>query len=199
MQEVLSMNNNEKLTLGLLVICSTLASALVILIHGLGTWTHLLGSLGYTATVAVMGTLALVVAGLMYLCAIKRVGWKQPVAGADTELTWTQVVTVFAVALGCASAAAMVVAAKSVSSEIIPASVLAESWKTVVYSIGFSASAIVGGRVFRMLFPLSALILLAFSLATWGALHLSLGSPFEVLTATLAILVVVRIFKKVRI
>ena len=170
------MNNNEKLTLGLLVICSTLASALVILIHGLGTWMHLLGPLGYTATVAIMGTLALVVAGLMYLRAIKCVGWKQPVAGADSELTWTQVVTVFAVALGCAAAAALAASAKSLPASFASPEVLSGSWKALVYSIGFSATVIVGGRVFRMLFPLTALVLLVFGLATWGALHISLGS-----------------------
>jgi hypothetical protein len=193
------MNNNEKLTLSCLVLCSMLASALVLLIHGLGTWTGLLGPLGFAATVAIVGTLALVVAGLVYLRAIQRVGWTRPVAGADSELTWTQVATLFAVALGCASSAALVAVTKSLPASLVPPEVLAQSWKSLVYSIGFASAVVVGGRVFRMLFPLTALTLLAFSLATWGALRSPFGPPFEVLVATLVILLVVRPLMKVRI
>jgi len=164
------MNNNEKLTLSCLVLCSMLASALVLLIHGLGTGrdcSDRWASPPRSPSSAPWPSSSLASCTWRNSARWLDASGRRCRLGTDLDSSRDALRRRPGLRVLRRSRGRHEVPARVPR----PAEVLAQSWKSLVYSIGFASAVVVGGRVFRMLFPLTALTLLAFSLATWGALR----------------------------
>lgn len=182
-KSVPALTENDTLALHFLSMCAVVVVALVGIYHGLAIWS---GSKWLVANIAIplagAGTIALMVASVLFIRTLMRTGLKAQMFPDSADLSGVQIGVIFLVAFSGLALAA-VVALSPVPSHLI--------WKSLVTAPLVLAAPIVGGRFWRLVYPLAVLILAAASLIIWGALRINMGSFLEVLSSILALLLLV--------
>jgi hypothetical protein len=203
------LTENEKLEIYFLVLSATIIGALILAAHGIVTWVRPSSFVTYARVLSVLGVAWAAFAAVLTLrhtaknqCQLRnggRIKWKpkeeRPVS---SSLSGTQIMVVWSAVFGSLAIITATTLGQSLTQWLVMADLDRETWKNLAIAVIFPTVAMCGVQVFRLVCPIMAIILLLFCLAISAALRSGLGSMFEVLVATLAILLVARVFKKLR-